>query len=621
MRYFRNAMSGLGLVALAALGLAVPAASATQPHNVILFVPDGLRALIVDERTAPAMAAVRDKGVNFKNPHSLFPTFTTPNASAMATGHYLGDTGDFSNIIYTGLPIAGTVTPFLESDPVLGDIDEHFAGDYLDEVTLLKAARAAGLSTATIGKLGPALIFDHTERTGTRTVVIDDSTGSPSGIPLSEEMQQALRAAGLPLAAPSRGDNGNAGNANAPGTKSANVVQQNYFVEVATKVVLPLFKARKRPFVLVFWSRDPDGTQHYQGDSLNRLVPGINGPTSLASIRNADDDLARIEKTLDELGLTGTTDIFVSADHGFATISKESKTSSSTRAAYPDVPSGFLPPGFLAIDLATALGLPLFDPDAANAAVERGRHPSRGNGLIGRDPSSPEIVVAANGGSDLVYLVKKDGDLAARVVDALMSQDYVSGLFVDDSLGRLAGTLPLSAVNLKGSALTPMPTIAVNFRSFSTGCERPLLCTAEIADTPLQQGQGMHGSFSRAETMNFMAAIGPDFKKGFVDQAPTSNADVGKTLAHILGLEIKDHGKLAGRVLSEAMPGGRTPNSVRGTARSEPTAAGIMTVLNYQRVGRTRYFDAAGFPEKTVGLTETEGKPARSPKSGQPAKN
>src|SRR5205807_4274595 len=77
-----------------------------RPHNLILFVPDGLRARIVTPDTAPAMAEVRDKGVNFKNPHSLFPTFTTANASAMATGHYLGDTGDFSNTIYTGYPVA-----------------------------------------------------------------------------------------------------------------------------------------------------------------------------------------------------------------------------------------------------------------------------------------------------------------------------------------------------------------------------------------------------------------------------------------------------------------------------------------------------------------------------------
>src|SRR5580700_10463924 len=95
-----------------------------RPHNVILFVPDGLRGRIVSPETAPAMAEVRDRGVNFKNSHSLFPTFTTANASAMATGHYLGDTGDFSNTIYTGYSVAaagGTVTPFLEVDPVLHD--------------------------------------------------------------------------------------------------------------------------------------------------------------------------------------------------------------------------------------------------------------------------------------------------------------------------------------------------------------------------------------------------------------------------------------------------------------------------------------------------------------------
>ena len=45
---------------------------------------------------------------------------------------------------------------------------------------------------------------------------------------------------------------------------------------------------------MVFWSRDPDGSQHNQGDSLLKLTPGINGPTSMAAIRNADDDLSRV---------------------------------------------------------------------------------------------------------------------------------------------------------------------------------------------------------------------------------------------------------------------------------------------------------------------------------------
>ncbi len=241
------------------------AANAT-PHNLILFVPDGLRALKVTPETAPAMAALRDAGVNFKNPHSLFPTFTMPNSSGMATGHYLGDTGIYSNTIYSGYPVGaahGSMTPFLENDPVLGDVDDHFAGNYLNEETILAAARRAGFSTAAIGKLGPTLMFDHTERSGAKTIVIDDQTGASKdgkdlGIPLSDEIRKAIEAANLPLKTPSRGDNGKAGSSEKPGTTIANVDQQQYFTDVVTKAVLPIFKARNKPFVLVLWSRDPE---------------------------------------------------------------------------------------------------------------------------------------------------------------------------------------------------------------------------------------------------------------------------------------------------------------------------------------------------------------------------
>ena len=595
------------LTLIAAAPPAEPAPSSPPPHNVILFVADGLRGRIVDPRIAPTMAALRDRGSYFPNSHSLFPTFTTPNASAIATGHYLGDTGDFGNTIYTGYPVPGagdSVTPFLENDIVLGDVDAHFAGDYLDETTILKAARDAGYGTATIGKLGPVLIQDHTARDGESTIVLDDATGSPSGIPLSTAVSAALRDAGLALAAPSRGANGTSGTATQPGTLVANTVQQDWFAAAATQVVLPMLKARGRPFAMIFWSRDPDGTQHNQGDSLNQLMPGINGPSTMAAIRNADDDLAKLLAALDRLGLSATTDVIVTSDHGFSTISKQSRSSPAAGRRYPDVPAGFLPPGFLALDLADMLHMPLFDPDAKNAALVPGAHPSRGNGLLGADPAHPDLVVAANGGSDLVYLPEHDRVLARRVVAALVSQDYVSGIFVDDGLGRIAGTLPLSAINLRGTAVTPMPTIVVNFRSTGTGCAIPTNCVAEVADTGLQQGQGMHGGFGRGDTLNFMAAAGPDFKRGFVDPAPASNADVGRTMAQVLRLRIPAKGRLVGRPLLEAMPGGTTPSFSRHTLRSKAAANGVRTVLSYQTVGATRYFDAAGFPGATVGLAD-----------------
>jgi arylsulfatase A-like enzyme len=597
----------IALIAGSVITLHGAAAQESKPHNVILFVPDGLRALNVTPQSAPAMAAVRDQGVNFKNSHSIFPTFTTANAASFATGHYPGDTGDFSNTIYVGYPVKaanGSVTPFLEADPVLGDIDAHFSGNYLDEDTVLLAARHQGYSAAAIGKVGPILIFDHTERSGEETIIVDDSTGTPAGIPLSQAMKDKLTAAGLPLTAPSRGDNGKVGDLKTPGTLVANTVQQGYFANVAAKVVLPMLKERNKPFVLVFWSRDPDGTQHNQGDSLNTVTPGINGPTSAAAIKNADDNLKTLQDALRELGLADDTDIVIAADHGFSTISKESQTSPAAKADYPDTPKGFLPPGFLAIDIATGLGLPLFDPDNKNVRRSEERSTPRGNGLIGQDPEKPEVVVAANGGSDLVYVPSKDRALVQRIVDLLLAQDYVSGLFVDDDLGEIAGALPLSAINLKGTARTPRPTIAVNFRSFATGCAEPLMCTAEVADAGLQQGQGMHGTFSRADTMNFMAAIGPSFKRGFVDEAPVSNADMGLTMARLLGLKIPFKGGLRGRVVEEALPGGAMPAVTADAVRSSPSTSGLRTVVEFQQVGTTRYFDAAGFPGRTIGLRE-----------------
>ncbi len=115
----------------------------------------------------------------------------------------------------------------------------------------------------------------------------------------------------------------------------------------------------------------------------------------------------------------------------------------------------------------------------------------------------------------------------------------------------------------------------------------------------------MHGSFSRADTWNFMAMQGPDFKSHFVDPAPASNADVGRTIARLMQLEVSDRGKLVGRVLSETLPNGVVPKVTGRVVTSEPAPNGLVTVLSMQTVGDTRYFDAAGFPGRTVGLSTT----------------
>ena len=603
------AISFAGGAAAAAPGHNVPGHNVPR-HNVIVFVADGLRYGAVDASSAPQMQAIRREGVDFADSHALFPTLTTPNASAIATGHGLGDTGDYANVVYAGRPALKpaflSLAPFLEDDAVLGAMNARFGGNYLGETSLLAAARAAGFQTAAIGKLGPTAIQDVTARDGCSTLLVDDLSGTPDGLPICPDLVPELKRAGLEPTAPDRGLNTDPGNAIAPGVQVANVEQQDWFTRVAAEVVLPRFAAAGRPFVLVFWSRDPDGTQHNQGDSLNTLSPGINGATSRAAIRNADNDLGALRTALKRLGLEASTDIVVTADHGFATVSRASATSQAARADYPDVPHGFLPPGFLALDLGRALGLPVHEPTGLDLAPLN--HPKHASAVLGADPARPEVVIGANGGSDALWLPAASPEgrarLAGRIAAALSVQDYTAAIFAADDLGPVPGALPMSAIGLKGQARTPAPDLIVSFRSGAVpGCERgPDLCAFEVADTELQQGQGIHGGFDRATTRNMMAAVGPDFRRRFRDLAPVGNVDWAPTLAHILHLDVGGRGALGGRVMAEALREGGAPPAVKPLRLSStPAANGFVTTLEGQVADGHLYGDVAGAPGRAVG--------------------
>jgi hypothetical protein len=656
--FLRRSTSRLAVLVVGA-SLCVLSSVPAFARNIIIFVADGLRNGSVNPVDAPTMYALRQEGTYFSNSHAVFPTFTTPNASAIATGHYLGDTGDFSNTLYPGFPIPSingvqvpyTETPFIENDAVLGCIDDHFGGNYLDEETLLQYAREHGFLTAAIGKLGPTLIQDASAgapKDGAvptpDTVIIDDSTGKPGGIPLDPRMLSALAKAGLGGIAPDRSNgqpktqlnNGNAGNSTKAGTLAPNFVQQQYFVDCLTDAVLPTFAQEGKPFVVVYWSRDPDGTQHNQGDSLNQLQPGINGPTSKKAVKNADNNLRQMLEYLKIARLDRDTDIFVTSDHGFSTISKHKldptgntvTTSLASQRTYPGVPKGNLPPGFVAIDIAHVLELPLYDPDKTiyrhgqlsylkvvgtgpeTPAEGEEERPISGDGLMGGsgtvdDPSDAKVIVAANGGSDLVYLPDHDAQTLKQIVDFLTTQDYVSGLFVNSRYQDMPGALTLKDINLEGATRVPTPDLVINFRSFAADPSEPIMSAVTVCDTILQEGQGMHGSFNRADTFNNMLAVGPDFKKQFEDKAPVGNTDVALTIASILKLELPRKGELVGRVLNEALAGG--PDTVQRTSTtksSESAKNGKRTIVLLQKVGDTSYFDAAGFPGWSVGVEQ-----------------
>jgi hypothetical protein len=233
---------------------------------------------------------------------------------------------------------------------------------------------------------------------------------------------------------------------------------------------------------------------------------------------------------------------------------------------------------------------------------EKSQHPSNGNALLGDSVkrvygSDARIIVAANGGSDLLYIPSKDPQIVHQTIAILTQLDYVGGIFVDDSFcpaaGDCPGALPMNAIGLVGSSHVPRPSIVVTYKVFYK-VPGDLQSAAQISDTTLQEGQGMHGGFGRDQTFNNMAAIGPDFKSGFVDETPMGNIDIVPTLAKILGIDMPSVGSLKGRVLEEALAHGEAAKAGEiKTIISTPAQNGMRTILEYQEAQGVRYYDRA----------------------------
>jgi arylsulfatase A-like enzyme len=81
----------------------------------------------------------------------------------------------------------------------------------------------------------------------------------------------------------------------------------------------------------------------------------------------------------------------------------------------------------------------------------------------------------------------------------------------------------------------------------------------------------MHGAAGARELHNFCAAIGPDFRHGSVDNAPTGNADIAPTAARILGRAAS--ADATGRILRESLL------SAAADRPSQPKSVTVATTL------------------------------------------
>ena len=345
--------------------------------------------------------------------------------------HATFDDGAFGNA-------AGTPVPFIENDQVLADLNGHFDENYLGEETLLAAARSHGYQTAAIGKVGPAAIQDVTTiaPVGGKMpavpagIIVDDLTGAASGVPLPPALRLELEKAHLPVEAPTR-NNGYGPTSptttaiaatGAPGTHMPNVVQQHWFIDVATRAILPWFARDGRP------SRSCSGRAIRMARNTTRrqprqIVAGHQRHVARSREKcrrqpSADPGLAR-SKPEDQTGrcswrrITGSQP---SAGARSTARSRHRQPVSDPRhldaQGRVETARGTLPNGFLAIDLARDLqpvcpipiGALRLARHALHADAGRSRcaeHPANGNGLLERTRRQDGWTAgsSANGGS------------------------------------------------------------------------------------------------------------------------------------------------------------------------------------------------------------------------------
>jgi len=363
------------------------------------------------------------------------------------------------------------------------------------------------------------------------------------------------------------------------------------------------------PALVTLWLHNPDITQHRAG---------LGTRPAMEALLAADEDLVTVRAAVTAAGLENRTDMIVVSDHGFATIR-------------------------LRVWLAALL---------VSAGLKKAI-------------DSDDVVIAPNGGSDLLYLsstafATRDAirERLQKIVDFCAAQEWCGPIFSRELAivappagkhrsrqraeppykGWIDGTFAQSVLGLLNQARSP--DLIISFAETADADNKSFTGPKNLAFALVLKGQqsmpnrsqelvhpvkglvysdtgkidgfttgmGMHGAAGVREIHNFAAAIGADFKRGLSDQNPTWNVDVAPTIAHVLGL-LPNVGpgsiSPSGRVITEALRGASSyAGPIRAlTMKTELELQGVRTTttLRLTRLGDYLYFDDSSVEREPLG--------------------
>ena len=275
-------------------------ATPSQDRHVVVVVWDGMRPDFVNEQNTPALWKLAQSGVTFRNHHSVFPSATIVNGTAINTGVYPNRSGILANHDYRPeVDLKRSID--VENARVVRKGDELSGGNYIAVRTIAELVHNGGGKTAIATAKTVGLLFDRKadSRSG-QTIFAGES--APAGA--ITEIVKML---------------GTFPTATQPSERDA----------WTTKALTDFLWREDVPSFSLLWLSEPDDTEH-------KTAPGA--PAAISAIKSSDDNLARVLAALDRHNARSTTDIFIVSDHGFSTIARAI-----------DVPKILRDPGFDAV--------------------------------------------------------------------------------------------------------------------------------------------------------------------------------------------------------------------------------------------------------------------------------
>jgi arylsulfatase A-like enzyme len=469
---------------------------------LIILVIDGFRPDSISREVTPNIFRLKNEGVWCDNSHSVFPTVTRVNSASISTGTVPAVHGIVSNTMY----VEGVASkPFDTADyNNLMKLAEISGGRTLPVKTMAEALEGAGLPFVGIssGSTGGGFLINPMGPSGTGVLInggFEDGHRVAYPDKIDSEIQQRFGV-----------------------VKSQEGIPSLLWAE---RVLREYVLSDLRPRVIVDWLTEPDETQHKFG---------VGSPEALAALKSMDQQVGLLISRLRELGLENSSDIMVTADHGFG--------------GEPDP-----------VDL---------------------------NGAIQATGKASDIVAANNGASTLLYAKDHDPTLIRGLVSQLQKTDGVDLIFTSAQqpkeatvqcrpgrdLGWVSGTFSLELINECRPTRGADVIVTYQWTSDRNAFGFPGL--QRIATTNMQHnvaGRSGHGGLNPFMIHTPLILWGPDFKRQTVVHAPTANFDIAPTVLALEGVKAPD--SMTGRVIAEAFAK-QSKEEPKARMRSVETRAG-----------------------------------------------